>query len=342
MDYPDNVSTMPSSPEGIVSDVTRTLSSVSLVPLNQDPRTITNLPPEMILRIYMHLDGPSEIAALNRTSRVHYWIWRMNATSISDAILPQYIECYNSALELFEVEERVKQIHCIMLPQFAVLTRIRVAQREARDVVQHGRRNDRHAHISRNTFYGGVLYRNERLLTASKDASHLLGLIENRVVYNGGTPSDGFVRDQAAPSSHDIIIAYHELVILRRLRSFKAMNHRLTTLGKHKIQKMLYVATYLVCYCPDNDKIRFGISRKLTLRILPWSWVIDARDLEPRPRCHFIVAARTSFFVVAHCAAAAADAVEEARLSDQLLETLHEHHLECHGDCEEGGKSKAK
>lgn len=296
MDNPENTPTTSSSPERIVSDVERTLSSVSLsVYPNQEPRKISDLPPEMILRVYMQLDGPSEITSLNKTSRVYYWIWRMNAASISGAVL-QHIECYNSALELFEVEERIKQIHCIILPEFAVRKRLRIAQRQAREVVQQPRRNEHRDHISINTFYGGVLYRNERLVSAAKDASHLLELIEGRVIYSGGTAQDDFDR-LAASSRNDIITAYHELVILRRLKLPKAMEDRLKSMCKQVVRNMLHVAKYLVCYCPDNDKIRLGVSRKVALQKIPWSWVIDGQDPEPRPKCQFILAARQTLYV---------------------------------------------
>lgn len=108
MDVLDNASTASSSPESTASDVTGILSSVSLVPTNEDPQAITDLPSEVILRIYRHLAGRSEIIALNSTSRMYYWIWRMNVACISSAILSRSINCYNSVLEVFEVEERVK------------------------------------------------------------------------------------------------------------------------------------------------------------------------------------------------------------------------------------------
>lgn len=111
----------------------------------------------------------------------------MNAASISEAVLSRSIDCYNSALEFFEVEERVKQIHCIIIPQSAALKRMRVAQNQARDVVLQGRRNDCCDHISSDALYLGVLYRSDELLSMARDASYLLGLIEKRVVNKGGT-----------------------------------------------------------------------------------------------------------------------------------------------------------
>ncbi len=254
----------------------------------------------------------------------------MNAASISSAVLSRTIECYNSALELFEVEERVKQIHCIRLPQSAALQRMRVAQIQARDVVLQGRRNDSCDHISSDTLYREVLNRNTRLLCAARDASYLLKLIENKVVYIGGTSQDDFDR-QVAPPKQDIIIAYHEVMILLSLRFLEAMKARLQYMGKEKIRKMLYVATYLVCNCPDKDKIRLGISRNVTFHAAPWNWAVDEWDLVYRPRCYVIVYARRAFFAIA-------DAVGDARIPSHLLENRSG----CHGDCEEFGNVGAK
>lgn len=303
---------------------------MALLHLNKESKTLTRLPPEIILQIYGHFDSPSEITALNSTSRMYNWIWRMNAGSISSAVLSRSVRCYKSALELFEVQERVKQIHCIILPQSTILKRVRVAQNQARDVILQRRRNDCCEHISSDVLYRGALYRNNGLLSAARDASYLLGLIENRVVRRGGTSLDDFDRQIKLPSQ-DIIVAYHELIILIRLRLLEAMQARLKTMCKEKIRKMLYVATYIVCDCPDKDKIRLGISRKVTLRNIPGSWAVDDLELAFRPRCRMIVHARRVCFAIA-------DAVGEARIRDCLLDNRSG----CHGDCENFGKIEMK
>lgn len=254
----------------------------------------------------------------------------MNAASISNAVLSRSINCYNSALEVFEVEERVKQIHCIIFSQDAIMKRVRVAQREARDVVKRGRRIERWHHISGDALYRAVLFRNGRLLSTAKDALHVLGLVENRVVYGGGTFPDSFDR-QVPPTSQDIITTYHELIILIRLRSFIAMKDRLETVSKGKIQNMSYVATYLVCNCPDKDKIRLNISRTVSLCAIPGSGVIDGWYLESTPRCHMIVSARSAFFAVANV-------VGETSIPNHILENRSG----CHGDCEEFVESYEK
>lgn len=153
MDFPTRIWKVPSSQGSTVSDVTDNLSFVSLLHANKEPKTIADLPSEMILRIYRYLDGPSEIIALNSTSRLYYWIWRMNAGSICGAVIPRSIDCYIGALELFEIEERVKQVQAILLPRCEFLKRTRIALRGARDAVKQARRKDHWHHISNDGLY---------------------------------------------------------------------------------------------------------------------------------------------------------------------------------------------
>ena len=252
----------------------------------------------------------------------------MNAASISGAVVPRSIDCYVSALELFEVEERVKQIQSIMLSRCTFLKRTRIAQREARDAVKQARRKDHWHHISNDGLYRGVLYRNGRLLSAARHASHVRNLIEKKVVYSGGTSFDGLA-GHVAPSGQNIIIAYHELIILQRLGVPKAMDDRLNSMSIRKIREMLYVATYLVCHCPDKHKIRVGISRASTFRALSWNWVSDSPDGDARPRCHMTNRARWAFIAVA-------DALREPGIS----EYVGENRSGCHGDCKQSKKAK--
>ena len=177
-EVPDDTSTISYSSCSAVSDAAESLSSVTFI----QPTSIKNLPPEIILQLYCHLHSPYEIAALNSTSQMYNCIWRRNAASISGAVLSRSIKCYNSALELFETEERFKQIFAIVLPQPAILKRMRMAQKQAQDIVRQGCRIDRCDHMSSHETHQGVLWRNTRLLFAARQASYLLGLIENRVV----------------------------------------------------------------------------------------------------------------------------------------------------------------
>ena len=252
----------------------------------------------------------------------------MNAASITGAVVPRSIDCYISALELFEVEERVKQIQFIMLSRCIFLKRTRIAQREARDAVKQARRKEHWHNISNDGLYQGVLYRSGRLLSAAKNASHMLDFIEKKVVYSGGASFDGLA-GHVSPSGQNIIIAYHELVILQRLGIPKAMEDRLKTMSKQKIREMLYVATYLVCHCPDKLKIRVGISRANPLRVFSWSWISDSLDGDARPRCHLTNRARWAFLAVA-------DALRESGIPEYVAENRSG----CHGDCKQLRKGK--
>ena len=143
------------------------------------------------------------------------------------------------------------------------------------------------------------------------------------MVHRGGSLAD--FDDEIAPPSQDIIVAYHELIILMRLRVLEAMEARLMTMCGRKVRRMLYVATYILCHCPDKERIRLGISRKDALRVFPRNWAIDDWDLTLRPRfCHVIIYARRAFFAVA-------DVVGDARIPDYILENRSG----CHGDCED-------
>ena len=328
MDFPSNTWRVPSSPGSTVSDVTGSFSSVSLLHEKKEPKSINDLPSEMILRIYRYLDGPSEIIALNGTSRLYYWIWRMNAASICGAVIPRSIDCYISALELFEVEERVKQIQSITLPLCIFLKRTRIAQREAREAVKQARRRDHWHHISTDGLYQGVLYRNGRLLSAAKQASYVLDLMERKVIHSGGTSFDGSA-GHVTPSGQNVIIAYLELVILQRLGKSQAMEDRLKNMCKRKIREMLYVATYLACHCPDKHKIRVGISRTIPLRALAWGLVSDSWDGEVIPRCYITNRARWAFLAVA-------DALREPGIREYVAENRSG----CHGDCKQSRKGK--
>ena len=223
----------------------------------------------------------------------------------------------------------MKQIHRIVLAESAILKRVRVAQNQARDVVRQGRRSDLCQSTSKHVLHLNVLYRNGELVSAARNASHLAGLIENKVVCRGGTLLEDFEGQNALPRK-DIIDAYYELMILIRLRNLKAMNARLKTMYKEKIRMMLHLATYLVCHCPDKDKIRLGISYKPAVRFIPWSWTIDNWDDSLTPRCHVRVHARRAFFAVA-------DTVGEGRVPDYLLDNPSG----CHRDCEDYGNREA-
>ena len=68
----------------------------------------TDLPPEVILRIFRHADSFATVNALVRTASIFHCVWLMNANTIALRVLPEAIECYNEAHDLVEAQELAK------------------------------------------------------------------------------------------------------------------------------------------------------------------------------------------------------------------------------------------
>lgn len=64
---------------------------------------LLDFPTELLLEIYKQCQVPAQITTFNLVSRDLYSIWRLNAESISEAVLRQAIECYDAALEVVEI-----------------------------------------------------------------------------------------------------------------------------------------------------------------------------------------------------------------------------------------------
>ncbi|KAL8938941.1 MAG: hypothetical protein Q9216_003627 [Gyalolechia sp. 2 TL-2023] len=65
----------------------------------------SNLPPEVILKIFQCVSDFATVNALVRTSSVFHCTWLMNANSIALTVLPKTIECYDQARSLVEAQE---------------------------------------------------------------------------------------------------------------------------------------------------------------------------------------------------------------------------------------------
>lgn len=65
----------------------------------------TNLPPEVILRIFQHVDRFATVNAIVRTASIFHCVWLMNANTIALAVLPRAIDCYDEAHTLAEAQE---------------------------------------------------------------------------------------------------------------------------------------------------------------------------------------------------------------------------------------------
>lgn len=69
---------------------------------------LTDLPSELILRIFQHANDFTSVIALVRTSSIFHCVWLMNANTIALAVLPKAVECYHEAHSLVEAQERAE------------------------------------------------------------------------------------------------------------------------------------------------------------------------------------------------------------------------------------------
>lgn len=70
----------------------------------------TDLPPEVILKIFQNASDFTTVNALVRTSSIFHCIWLLNANTICPAVLPNAIECYQDARCLVEVQEQAEAL----------------------------------------------------------------------------------------------------------------------------------------------------------------------------------------------------------------------------------------
>lgn len=100
----------------VTTELTRSLAALTLSPTTtvtlqpRTPKSLGNLPTELILEIYRHFDHVSQIVALNSTSRMFYEIWRLDPASISSAVLPRSIDYYDATVGIQEAEERQQKL----------------------------------------------------------------------------------------------------------------------------------------------------------------------------------------------------------------------------------------
>lgn len=95
-------------------DLTMTSQSLSDMPSSSDKtnlsmasQSLSDLPPEVIIGIFSCLKDHRAITALNLTSRKFYEIWKLNTATITNAVLPRAIDCFDLAQELLAVQGRL-------------------------------------------------------------------------------------------------------------------------------------------------------------------------------------------------------------------------------------------
>ena len=74
--------------------------------LTMASRSVSDLPPELIIGIFSSLCDHHAITALNLSSRKFYEIWKLNTATITSAVLPRAIDCFDLAQELLDVQGR--------------------------------------------------------------------------------------------------------------------------------------------------------------------------------------------------------------------------------------------
>ncbi len=66
--------------------------------------SLSELAPELLLHLFKSLDSHGTIVSLNSASTKFYRIWRLNTLSISNAVLPRSIACFEEAQTLLKVQ----------------------------------------------------------------------------------------------------------------------------------------------------------------------------------------------------------------------------------------------
>lgn len=234
----------------------RASRSASSLTSRKDATTITNLAPELILQIYQHLEQSRDITALNSTSQKLYSIWHLNAHSISDVVLPRAIDCYDSALELLEIQERVQGVDLGSAEPLPTI-HLREIQQQAKTCVLEARTNGYWGRFSGHIPYQTVLDHNKEVTTIARKASHASSLFERGVLADSVSH---LLRYPGHLSREDFSASFYRLCMLATLESNEAMASRVHSMETEEVDMMVEVAAYLAWWCPDKDKVFLGLS----------------------------------------------------------------------------------
>ena len=74
---------------------------------NMAPKPLPELAPELLVHIFSSFNTFRDIIALNSTSKQLQEIWRSNTVSISSAVRPNAIECFEDAQEFLKVQGKL-------------------------------------------------------------------------------------------------------------------------------------------------------------------------------------------------------------------------------------------
>lgn len=230
--------------------------SASSLTSAKDATSIRNLASELILQVYQQFEQSFEITALNSTSQRLYSIWHLNAHSISDAVLPRALDCYDNAFELLEIQKGMQGID-LSSPEPLPAIELREIQQQSKTCVLEARTNGYWGRFSGNIPYQTVLDHNKELTSLAKTAAHVSSLYERGVIADD-TPHP--LRYPGHISREVFSASFCRLCILASMESNKAMASLVDSMEVEEVEKMVKVAAYLAWWCPDKDKVFLGVS----------------------------------------------------------------------------------
>ena len=185
---------------------------------------LEQLPSELIVQVFKSIDDFSTLSSLICTSPTFYAVWQLNTSSISVAILPKTIDCFDDARELVKTQE--------LFPESQEIPRAEECNRAAA-ILKRFRSNARAAALASEIFQAHFRYcentRNElSLMTFSPSERTRF----THAFYRVWTIT---------------LLAQQGSVSLQRLESL------LATLSAREIFRIQEVALWLATQCPRKN-----------------------------------------------------------------------------------------
>ena len=216
--------------------------------------TFTDLPPEIITNIYKNLDSPSSITALNSTSRQNYFIWKLNPTSISSAVIYNRISNFSTALELLYLQEKIRNVD--FTSDRPPTDRLSEIQQEARDELSRDGKGGYQGASLNNGEYSTLLARNQALISNAKKAEHI-GRVYTSLPPEWMPPSDPCT--DRHKKHENFILAYYRVWILATLGDEETIDERLKSIAEDEADSMTEVMAVLLDDLPEVDRVYLGV-----------------------------------------------------------------------------------
>lgn len=229
-------------------------------------RSISDLPPELILQIYTNLPTPSLITFLNRTSRKFYQIWYRDAATISGKVLSRSLEHYDTLLELRELSCLIDLGYSFGYEELEDIARFQAqAQKGARNHVAEARSKGYRGLSSSHVMLGTVVNKNKDLMSNARIAAHLCVLYEQSA--SQGTSMTTGQDPGRLTERRDILAAFYDMWIICVLGLLTVGRERLEATDKKALDGMVKVARFLVFDCPMDGLHQLSIAAKETPRM---------------------------------------------------------------------------